>query len=63
VIKLCETRPGAVPPEGAGGTGGDWWATAEHLAEVAQSVVAVELTAVARAALVGTIRAWDEGEN
>lgn len=53
MIKLCRTRPGAVPPERDGGVGGDWWATAEHLAEVAQGVAAVELTALARTALVG----------
>lgn len=40
-------------PEGGGGPGRDWWATAEQLADLAQNVAAVELTAVARAALVG----------
>jgi len=32
--------------------GDDWWATAEHLADVVQSVAGVELSAAARAALI-----------
>ncbi len=35
-----------------GEPGGDWWATAEHLADAAQGVVGVELTTAARAVLV-----------
>jgi hypothetical protein len=52
MIKACETRPGAAPPAGDGGISGDLWATAEDLAEVAQSVAVVKLTAAARAELV-----------
>ena len=38
--------------EGAGAAD-DWWAVAEQIAEVAQSVAGVDLTTAARAALVG----------
>lgn len=48
----AQQRRAAQPLEGAGACG-DWWVTAEHLADVAQSVVGIELTSAARAALVG----------
>jgi hypothetical protein len=41
------------PTANGGESGGDWWATAEHLADVAQGAVGVELTTEARALLVG----------
>jgi hypothetical protein len=50
-----EARQGrsAQPVASGGEPGGDWWATAEHLADVAQGVVSVELTTAARSVLVG----------
>ena len=36
-----------------GGSGGDWWVTAEYLADVAQNIADIELKTAARAALVG----------
>jgi hypothetical protein len=41
------------PVASGGEPSGDWWATAEHLADVAQGVGGVELTTEARAVLVG----------
>jgi hypothetical protein len=40
------------PRDCHGGSGGDWWATAEQLADVAQRVAGVELTTAARMAVV-----------
>jgi hypothetical protein len=50
-----EVRQGrsAQPVASGDEPGGDWWATAEHLADVAQRVVGVELTTAAHAVLVG----------
>jgi hypothetical protein len=42
-----------LPAEGNRGSGSDWSATAEQLADVAQSVAGVELTTEARSALTG----------
>jgi hypothetical protein len=54
-LQAPEARQGrsAQPVASGDEPGGDWWATAEHLADVAQRVVGVELTTAAHAVLVG----------
>jgi hypothetical protein len=57
----AKTLPGMDAQQGGGAQsvasggepGGDWWATAEHLADAAQGAVGIELTTTARAVLVG----------